>query len=134
MEYFGIIGAWQWAGLLFAAGSFLFGLACVIYVAMRFLIIAISLDAAILREFKGQSAAVGRALGDIPEKEEKLKSFIQSRMTPTEGEFVPQSEEEQFIQEQVEHLRRQGMTDEELDAFVRQAAGDMGSGLGPKDS
>jgi hypothetical protein len=44
-------------------------------------------------------------------------------MTPTEGDFTPVSEEEQFIQENVEHLRRQGMTEEELDSFIRQAVG-----------
>jgi hypothetical protein len=36
--------------------------------------------------------------------------------------------EEDFLNEQVEHLRRQGLTSEELDAFVRQAVGtDIGN-------
>ena len=110
-------------GLLIAAALFLFGLACVIYVAYRFLVIVLSLDAAILHEFKGHGRNVEQIAKSGPIQEEKLKSFIQARMSPTDGGFVPQSDEEAFINEQVEHLRRQGMSDEELDAFIRQANG-----------
>jgi hypothetical protein len=114
---------WAWSGFLFSIGLCLTAFAASLYVALRFLLLVISMEAGILREFKNSSKAVDRALSDIPEKEAKLKSFIQSRMAPTDGEFVPQSDEEAFINEQVDHLRRQGMTDDELDAFIRQAAG-----------
>ena len=117
MVYLGIIG------VLLASALLLLGLACVIYVAYRFLIIVLSLDAAILHEFKGQGRNVEKMAKAGPIQEDKLKSFIQARMTPTEGDFVPQSDEEAFINEQVEHLRRQGLTDEELDLFIRQANG-----------
>lgn len=129
MEYNGIIPSMmEWSVFLFCSGVCLAGVASVVYVAFRFLSLVTSMEAGILREFRSSSKAVGKALSDIPEKESKLRSFIQSRMTPTEGEFTPYSDEEAFINEQVEHLRRQGMTDEELDAFVRQAVGtDVGS-------
>jgi hypothetical protein len=127
VEYIGP-GLWSWAAFLFAAGVCLTGLASVVYVAFRFLSLVVSMEAGILREFKGNSKAVDKALADIPQKEAKLREFIAARMSPTEGEFVPQSDEEAFINEQVEHLRRQGMTDDELDAFVRQAVNtDIGS-------
>ena len=114
---------WILIGLLVAAGFFLFGLSCVIYVALRYLILVLSMDSAILHEFKGQTKTMNKIASAGPIQEEKLKTFIQARMAPTEGDFAPYSEEEAFINEQVEHLRRQGMTDEELDAFVRSAVG-----------
>ena len=119
---------WMTSALLASAGFFLFSLSCVLYVAFRFLILVLSLDSAILREFKGQIGRVDQVTAQGPINEKKLKDFIQSRMAPTEGDYHPYSDEEAFIQEKVEELRHQGMTQEELDAFVRQAVGsDIGS-------
>lgn len=101
----------------------LFALAAVVYVSFRFLALVLSMEVGILKEFKVQRPAMDKALADIPEKEAKLKDFIRARMSPTEGDFTPYSDEEAFINENVEFLRRQGMTDDELDAFIRQAVG-----------
>lgn len=110
--------------LLAAGGLFLVGLAAVVYVAYRFLALALSMDMAMLREFRVQANASEKAAQSAgPVLGDRLREFISSRMAPTEGEFVPTSDEEMFIQEQVEHLRRQGLTEEELEAFMRQAVG-----------
>jgi hypothetical protein len=112
------------AVLLSASGLFLFGLACVIYVAFRFLALVLSLDAAILKEFQMNTNAYRDAARTNPIQESKLKDFIQSRMAPTDGDFIPVSDEEAFLQEQITELRGKGLTDEELEAFVRQAVSD----------
>lgn len=102
----------------------MFGLACVIYVAYRFLALALSMDAAILREFSLTSKSIKQLTQSAgPVLGEKLKEFIANRLTPTEGDFSGSSDEELFLNEQVEHLRRQGLTEEELNAFIRQAVG-----------
>jgi hypothetical protein len=113
---------------LIAAALFLFSLACMFYVGFRFLSLVLSMEIGIVKEFRGGNTQVLEAVhevgGDAGKTQSKLKDFIASRFTPTEGEFIPVTDEEQFIQEQVEHLRQQGLTDEELDAFIRQAVAD----------
>lgn len=108
---------------LFCAALFVFAVALMGYVAFRFLSLALSLDAALLREFIKVENKTDEHLRSSPVQPDKLKSFIQSRMTPTEGTFEPYDEEELFVQQQVEHLRRAGMTEEECEAFIRQAVG-----------
>jgi len=119
----------MWTALtIFCAALFVFANALVIYVAFRFLSLALSVDASLLREFTKLEIKTDEHLRSTPLQADKLKSFIQSRMTPTEGAFEPYNEEELFLQQQVEHLRRSGMTDEECDAFIRQAVGtDIGT-------
>lgn len=114
---------WTWAVFLFSAGFCLLGVSAVVYVAFRFLSLALSMEVGILREFRAQTKGVQQVLTQAPAAEATLKEFVKSRFSPTEGAFEAYSDEEAFIQERVEDLRRQGMTPEELDAFVRQAVG-----------
>jgi len=114
---------WTWAVLLFSVGFCLLGVSAVVYVAFRFLSLALSMEVGILREFKTQNSGVRQILTQTPAAEATLKDFVKSRFAATEGDFQAYNDEEAFIQERVEDLRRQGMTQEELDAFVRQAVG-----------
>lgn len=124
MEYADIMqGMLGWCVILFAIGFCLLGVASVVYVAFRFLSLVLSMEVGILKEFQGSQRAVNIALEDVPRKESQLKEFIKARMTPTDGDFVPTDDETAFINEQVDHLRNQGLSAEELDAFVRQAVG-----------
>lgn len=117
-----------WAAFLFVVACCLFGLSAIVYVAFRYLSLVLSMEIGILKEFAKHGKVVDKALEDIPAKESQLREFIRARMSPTEGDFVAQNEESQFIQEQAEVLRQKGMTDEELEAFIRQAVGsDIGS-------
>lgn len=106
--------------LLFAAAMFCFGIASVIYVAFRFLSIAISLDSAILRGIKNKPQEQVQQPTEPP-LESKLREFISSRLAPTQGDFVPYADEVAFLNEQVESLRSKGLTEEELNQFIRQA-------------
>jgi hypothetical protein len=112
-----------WGVFLFGLGVCLLGLAATVYVAYRFMSLVVSMEAGILKEFGRSGKAVNMALEDIPKKEAKLREFIQARMAPTEGGFEPYDDETAFLNEQVMHLREKGLTDEELDAFIRQAVG-----------
>jgi hypothetical protein len=127
MEYTDIMpGMWILVAIIFSSALLLFAFASVVYVAYHFMSLVVSMQTALIREFKGQSKAVDIALGDIPNKEAKLKEFIKARMAPTDGGFEPYSDEGAFVQEQVDELRRQGMSQEELDAFVKQAVSEIG--------
>ena len=108
---------------LFAGAFFLFAFACAIYVAYRFLSLALSMDAAFLKEFSGQQRTVQQALSQSPIQQSSLKKFSQDRMTPTEGTFEPFNDEEAFLNEQVDRLRQQGLSEEECNEFIRQAVG-----------
>ncbi len=111
----------SWALLLFCAGWFVVGLASLFYVVFRGLTLILGMEVGILKEFKSQHGVIQDVVNQGPANDSKLKQFIKSRFTPTEGDFAPYSDEEAFVQEQVDHLRRQGLSDEELDAFIRQA-------------
>jgi hypothetical protein len=119
----------NWSIFLIAASLFLFALTAIVYVALRFISLVLSMEVGILKEFKGQRefvqpvGPVGVISPDAPITENKIKEFIKSRFAPTEGSFEGYNDEDAFIQEKVEDLRRQGLTQEELDAFVRQAVG-----------
>jgi hypothetical protein len=134
------ITPWMVTALLAAGGLFLLGLSSIIYVSFKFLSTILTLDISILRELQAQGNLVGEsaklaeqhtkltaqvAQSAGPVLGERLRDFIAKRMAPTEGDFQPYSDEEMFIQEQVETLRRQGMfddssmTEKELDAFIR---------------
>jgi hypothetical protein len=105
-----------------------FAVSACIYVAFKFLSLAISLDAALLREFKVQNQHDIKMDANNPITSDKLKSFIASRFTPTDGDFVPYSDEEAFLNERVAELRAKGLTDEELQSFIKQAVGtDIGN-------
>ena len=116
-----------WSLFLFCAALFILAITALTWVALRFGALVLSMEVGILKEFKSQHAAVQQVIQgpDGPvETGNKLKDFIKSRFSPSEGEFVAPNDEEQFIQEQVEHMRHQGLTDEELDSFIRQAVTD----------
>ena len=117
-----------WAIFLFSAACFLFALAIFLWLGLRFGALILSMEIGILKEFGGIKGTFQPVIQQHEKTENKLKDFIKSRFAPTEGEFISQSDEEQFLQEQVEHLRNQGLNQDELDAFVRQAVGtDIGS-------
>ena len=118
------------AALLAAAALFIAALALFLWVTFHYWNIALSLGSAILSELRSRpvtslstqpAASTEAVLGS------QLKQFIKDRMSPTEGDFVTNSDEELFIQEQVKNLRDQGnggISEEELQAFVRQAVSD----------
>lgn len=112
---------WQLCLVLLCGAIALVAAASFVYVTFRFLSMALSLDAALLREFKGirtpQAHQAALTLDD------QLKQFINSRMKPTDGDFVPSSEEDLFINEQVNRLREQGdFSEEEIKQFVHELA------------
>jgi hypothetical protein len=122
MEYADIMPSMlNWGVFLFGLGIALSGVAAMIYVAYRFLALVLSMEVGILKEFQGSQKAVNIALADVPRKESQLKEFIKARMAPTEGDFVGADDETQFLNEQVTHLRNQGLTEDELESFIRQA-------------
>ena len=124
MEYADIMPSMiSWGVFLFGIGIACAGVAAMVYVAYRFLALVLSMEVGILKEFQGNQKAVNTVLADIPRKESQLKEFIKARMTPSEGDFIPGSDEVAFLNEQVAHLREAGLTNEELDAFIRQAVG-----------
>ena len=114
---------WGIAVFLVAAALFLVAFAGAIYVVYRFLSLVLSMEIGILKEFGNKSTAANQYAQNQQVTESKLKEFIKSRFSPSEGDFQPYTDEEAFITEQVENLRRQGLSDEELEAFVRQAVG-----------
>jgi len=116
------------AALLIAAALLLAAFAGAMYVGYKFLHLILSMEIGILKEFGKQSGMVQQAVAQHPVTESKIKEFIKSRFSPSEGDFQAYSDEEAFINENVETLRRQGLTDDELEAFVRQAVGtDIGN-------
>lgn len=111
--------------ILAGAGLFLFGLACVVYVTYRFLSLVLSMDMAMLREVKLSSRVMASPPVETGQEpiQSQLRSFIQSRMAPTDGDFVGQSDEEMFIREQAEELKDRGVLDAtEIDLFVKEMA------------
>lgn len=112
--------------LIAAWGLFLFGLSSMGYVGFRFLSLVISLEVGILKEFKGSKPSVQPVIQN-PDVLEVAKNFAKGRFEATDGTYIAQNDETQFIQEQVENLRKSsaGLTEEELDAFVRQAVSEQ---------
>jgi hypothetical protein len=121
---------WALAAVVAAFALFLAALALLIFVGFRFYTLAITLDSAILHELRSRSVAAPAS--GSPETASsllgsQLREFISSRMKPTDGEFIANTDEELFIQEQIKNLRDQGhggLTDEELRSFVSQAVAD----------
>jgi hypothetical protein len=116
------------AVLVAACALLLFALAVVVYVAYRFLSLALVVDAAILSELRSRSVQPSQLAADPATHEtllgSQLKQFIAERMKPTDGGYEVNSDEELYIQEQVKRLRDQGnggLTDEELKSFISQA-------------
>lgn len=101
------------------------------YVSLRFAMMALSMDAALLREFKVASkhiADISQSNREILNSsgenlQTKLRDFVASRMSPTEGEFIHQTDEEAWLAEQLNNARAEGMSKEEIQAFVSQAIG-----------
>lgn len=115
------------AALLAAAALFIAALALLVWVGFRYYTLAINLDSAILKELVSRPMSIPIA-GSQPTSESllgnQLKEFIASRMKPTDGEFITNTDEELFIQEQIKNLRDQGqggISEEEMKAFVSQA-------------
>ena len=118
---------WQIALLLFAGGMFLFGLACVIFAAQRFLTVAIV-------EIKQQISA-SRNLSTLPANgdiQSRMKE-LEKRTAPTDGGFDPYDENEMYVREKIEELRARGVLDDtnmdprEAEALVEQSLRDMDS-------
>ena len=119
---------WTTIVLILVSGFALFGLAAVTYSAYLFASTVINLQAAVLREMRSHPASTPGK----PDNSEVASPLSfrpdDPRVAPSDGDFVGQSDEVEFVNEMAENLRRQGMTSEELDAFVRQAVGsDIGS-------
>lgn len=89
----------NWIGisvLLFAGGFFLFALATVLYVSWRYAIMALSMDAALLREFKGTPLPVAS-------QQQSVAAGIGTYGKPakTDGGFYTMTDEEAYTQEQL---------------------------------
>lgn len=111
------------AAALAAAALFAAALALLVWVICTQLGVLVVQAIAILHELKTHPAIVAGATASTSESilGGQLKEFISSRMKPTEGEFVTNSDEELFLQEQIKILRDQGgLSEEEIEAFVRQ--------------
>jgi hypothetical protein len=116
----------NWSLLLLAGSLFIAAIVAFVYVSFRFMSLVLSMEVGILKEFKTQREyvqPVAHTAPDTPVTENKIKDFIKSRFAPTDGAFEGYNDEDAFIQEKVEDLRRQGLTPEELDEFVRHAVG-----------
>jgi hypothetical protein len=113
---------WQIAVLLAAGALFMGGLAAVLYVAYRFLLLSLTMDSALHREISAMRQAL-MVQNHTPETTmgSQLKSFISERLKPTEGDFVVNTDEELFVQEQLAQLQAQGFRKDEAEAFMRQA-------------
>lgn len=93
--------------------------AVAMYVAFKFAALAISLDINLTKVFqitqKPQAIVQPAASGVAQDK-------------PSAEPFVPYNEEEAFLQEKIDELRGKGLSDQELEQFIRQAVGtDIGS-------
>jgi hypothetical protein len=110
------------AVLLFAGAFFLFGLATVLYVSWRYAIMALSMDAALLREFKGTplqapqqtATSVGSANYQTYGKPAK-----------TDGGFFTMTDEQAYEQEQMEQAKSTfgpHATEQDLIDYLRQRA------------
>jgi hypothetical protein len=93
--------------LLFAGALFCISLAAVLYVAYKFLAVVTTLDMAILR-----IQANARPQPFIPTAENEaavlsthLKMAMSGKIPTTEGEFIASSDEELFVQEELEKLK-----------------------------
>lgn len=114
-----------WSLFLFALACLMFCVAIFLWLGLRFGALVLSMEVGILREFKGTSAKV-HPVGQPHVNPEVLSNYPKSSFEATDGMFVQQDEDTQFVQEQVENLRKgnAGLTEEELDQFVRQAVAD----------
>lgn len=54
----------------------------------------------------------------------KIKDLAQAGIKSTGGDYIPYDDDEAFVNEQVQKLKNKGLTDEELDVFIRQAVTD----------
>lgn len=110
--------------LVFAFAFFLFALAALIYVAYRFLSLAISMDSYILKELQSRPASIPPA-DPTSINDSMLRRFMASQEKPTEGDFVFNTDEELAIAEEVRKLKTDmsSMSEEdekELSAQIRQ--------------
>lgn len=121
---------WQICAILVSGGLFLFGLGCVIYVSFKYLSMAIGLDAMLSRQLQSQMSAMMQqpqmapGVAGQPNLADQLRQFMSAQKMPqTDGEFIPYSDEEAAVREEVEKLRKKGLSEEELNNFVNQAVG-----------
>jgi hypothetical protein len=110
---------WIIIALILSLSVLALSLAGLGYVLYRFLSLIVSMEVGILKEF---GSFVGSGKQNMFNK---IKEFAQAGMKPTEGDYVPYDDEEAFVAEQVNKLKNKGLTDEELDSFVRQAVTDQ---------
>lgn len=134
---------WQICLILLCAACALLAFAASIFVSFKFASLAISLDINLFRELQinrelsrltMQPSQVPNPANESKENAaattmgQRLQDFLRSRVGASDGDFVPYSDEQAFLNEQVDGLRAKGMSQEELDTFVKQAINtDIGS-------
>jgi len=89
--------------LLFASGFFLFGLATVVYVSWRYAIMALSMDAALLREFKGTPLPQSPQMPSTQVGSANYQTY--GKPAKTDGGFFTMSDEQAWEQEQLEQAK-----------------------------
>ena len=116
----------NWTGialLLFAGGFFLFGLAAVVYVSWRYAIMALSMDAALLREFKGTPLPQSPQMPSTQVGSANYQTY--GKPAKTDGGFFTMSDEQAWEQEQLEQAKSlfgPGTTDQDLIDHLRRNA------------
>jgi hypothetical protein len=114
--------------MLAAAALFVFALACLVYVAFKFLSLGISLDAMLSRQLymqQLQQASQQQVKQPGQQFSQQFQNELHDFMNrpQTEGEFIPASDTESFVREEAEKLRKKGMSEEEMQQFIQQAVG-----------
>jgi hypothetical protein len=115
-----------WLTLCF--GFLLLSVAVVAWVSWKFYTVAIGCDLAVFKESQRAMDIYTKTIASIPKPDIHSPSNVTLPMTQeaTEGTFEPYNEEVALLNEQVAHLRRSGLNDEELDQFIKQAATEQG--------
>ncbi len=111
------------AAAIAASALFIAAISLLVWVVSTQLSVLISQSIAVLQELRIRTGIT--AAGAAPTSESilgsQLKDFIANRLKPTDGDFITNSDEELYLQEQIKALRDQGgLTEQEIEAFVRQ--------------
>ena len=91
------------AVLLFAGAFFLFGLATVLYVSWRYAIMALSMDAALLREFKGTPLPQSPQMPSTQVGSANYQTY--GKPAKTDGGFFTMTDEQAWEQEQLDQAK-----------------------------
>lgn len=119
------------AALSASVALLIFAIALLAWVVFSFQSTALQMGLALIHELR--SARSVSQIASSPTSESllgsQLKQFIADRMKPTDGGFEVNSDEELYLAEVVKKLRDEsagGITDVELEAFVRQSVTEKG--------